>query len=47
MRKGHLLQLAVERMGLCLSQGAGLVCGGQFKGKKDLKESREICKTLH
>lgn len=44
---GLLAQLAVERMGLGLSPGAGPVCGGQLKGKEDLKESRGICKMLH
>lgn len=40
-------QLALEGMDLSLSQGTGLLCGGQLKGKLDPKESRRICKTLH
>lgn len=47
MWEGLLPQLAVERMGLDLSLGAGLVCGGQLKGEEDQKESRRICKVLH
>lgn len=45
--EGQLPQLAVEGMGLSLSQGTGLLCGEQLKGKDDPKESKRICKTLH
>lgn len=40
----QLPQLARERMGLGLSQGAGLVCRGQLKGKEDRKSPGEYAK---